>query len=514
MSTPGRRQRRVLAALGVVVAAWVAVGAGVRATYGARTTADEPQYLLSAISLAEDHDLDIADELAARRWVAFHAPAELPRQTKPLAGGREVSPHDPLLPLLLAPAVAAGGWLGAKLELAALAGVLAALVAWVAHRRFGVPFPVAAVGAGLFAAAPPIAVYGTQVYPELPAAVAVTAAVAVVTGPTRRRQAWALAGLAGALAWLSVKYVPVAATLAAVGGLRLLRHRERAALRDLVVLAAVGAATYVAGHRLLYGGFTPYAAGDHFTAGEASVMGLNPHWLGRSRRLVGLLVDRDFGLVPWAPAYLLVAPAVGALLRRRPPGWAALAAPLGVGWLVATFAALTMHGWWWPGRQVVVVLPCAALAVLWWVGTAGRRRRPLVAVAAVLGAAGAVTYAWVVIEGLRGRLTWVVDFTATTDPLYRLWRPLLPDGRATAVAHLARQWAWAAAAGLAAAAAAGTRPVSLPSWLRRHHPVRRGRAGPLPGPLPAQPAPPAPPDGRRGGEARPPATLRPPRRSR
>ena len=43
------------------------------ATYGGRVTADEPQYLLSATSLGEDVDLDIADEIAAERYRTFHA---------------------------------------------------------------------------------------------------------------------------------------------------------------------------------------------------------------------------------------------------------------------------------------------------------------------------------------------------------------------------------------------------------------------------------------------------------
>src|SRR6187431_3263530 len=88
-------------AVAVVATAWALIALPARATYGARTTADEPQYLLSALSLWEDGDLDIADELAAQRWRDFHE-AELPVQTEPLADGREVSPHDPLLPVLLA----------------------------------------------------------------------------------------------------------------------------------------------------------------------------------------------------------------------------------------------------------------------------------------------------------------------------------------------------------------------------------------------------------------------------
>ena len=89
---PARRILAVALALTwLVVTSWAATGIGTSATYSARVTADEPQYLLSAISLAEDHDLDIADELAERRWLAFHS-SQLPEQTKLLSGGRRLSP--------------------------------------------------------------------------------------------------------------------------------------------------------------------------------------------------------------------------------------------------------------------------------------------------------------------------------------------------------------------------------------------------------------------------------------
>ena len=69
------RPRHSLAGLvlvGVVVAAWAMVALPGQATYGARVTADEPQYLLSALSLGEDLDLDISDEIAARAYEPFH----------------------------------------------------------------------------------------------------------------------------------------------------------------------------------------------------------------------------------------------------------------------------------------------------------------------------------------------------------------------------------------------------------------------------------------------------------
>src|SRR5688572_86577 len=108
---PTRRLAWLLLAVGVVVTAAAAIGIPGRATYGAQVSADEPQYLLTAMSLYEDRDLDITDELAAKRWRVFHE-AQLPAQTKPLDNGRHVSPHDPLLPLLLAVPMGLGGWVG------------------------------------------------------------------------------------------------------------------------------------------------------------------------------------------------------------------------------------------------------------------------------------------------------------------------------------------------------------------------------------------------------------------
>jgi uncharacterized membrane protein len=427
----GARVGWAMVVVGLLAFLVAAAGIGVPATSGTRTTADEPQYLLTAISLGSDGDLDIADELAGGAWRAFHD-LPLPEQTVPLAGGRRLSPHDPLLPLLLAGPVAVGGWVGAKLAMAAMAGLLAALLVWTAVRRLRVPVATAALAAGVLACSPPLAVYGSQVYPELPAALAVLAAAAALlpgTAPPGWRATLVVGAAVVALPWLGVKYAPVAAAIALVACWRLVRSgRGRLALALAGSLAAAGVVFLVL-HRRWYGGWTPYAAGDHFATGELSVVGTEPDYLGRSRRLVGLLVDRGFGLAAWQPAWLLAVPAVAALARRRPPGWAALAAPLAAGWLVATFVALTMHGWWFAGRQVVVVLPLAALAVAWWAGP-DRRRRLLLAVA---GGVGVLAQLWLVADGAAGRVTWAVDATATTNPLYRAWRLVLPD-------YLAMSW--------------------------------------------------------------------------
>lgn len=443
-----------MVAVGIAVAAVSALAIPARATYGAQVTADEPQYLLSAISLGEDFDLDIGDELAGDRWRAFHE-AQLPDQTKPLADGRRVSPHDPLLPALLALPVLLGGWVGAKLALAAMGGLLAASLVWTAVRRFDVPVWLASAVVLGFGVTAPLTVYGAQVYPEVPAALAVTVALAAVTGALDRRGTLALGAAVVALPWLSVKYAPVAVALAAVGLWRLAAlDRGRRALGVCGAwVAAAGA--YAVFHRWVYGGWTPYAAGEHFVGGEFTVAGAHPDYGGRSRRLVGLLLDREFGLAAWAPAYLVAVPAIAAAVRVRPRGWEALLVPLAAGWLTATFVAFTMHGWWWPGRQVVVVMPCVVLGVAWWTARVPSARTWL----AALTAAGMVMWAWLLVELWAHRLTLVVDFFRTRDLLYRAWSSVLPRYRRVSGATWVLQSCWLVA--LAVLAAFGWR--SIPS---------------------------------------------------
>jgi hypothetical protein len=443
-------RRRLWLALAVVGALTIAAAVPLAWTHSSRltrTTGDEPQYLLSALSLGEDLDLDVSDERSDRRYErVFHRYYLAPQQEAERTDGRLVSPHDPLLPALLALPVRAGGWLFARFALAAMAGMLAALVLWVAVRRFGVALRAAVVTVAGFSLAAPLAVYGTQVYPELPAALALTAAVAGALGPPKWRNIAVLGVAIVALPWLGAKYVGVAAAIGVVGLLRLAQDRPRRAVA-LGAGWALAAVTYAVSHQIIYSGWTAYASAG-FLATEGDVVGVEPDFVGRGVRLVGLLVDRDFGLLAWAPAFALAVPALAALARRRPPGWLVLAAPLAAGWLSATFVALSMHDWAWPGRQVVVVVPLLALAVAWWAGQSAARLR----LVALGGAVGVLTYVWVLTDALRERITVVVDFDRTGAPWFRAIGALLPDYRNPSPGMWARHAAWIAVFALLAIA--------------------------------------------------------------
>ena len=420
---PGLRLAMVVVGLLSVLAA--GLGIGVRATHGGHAAVDEPQYLLSALSLWEDHDLDISDELADRRFLAFHD-LDLPVQTAVRPDGGQLSPHDPLLPVLLAVPMGLGGWVAAKLTLAMLAGILAALLLWVAVRRFAVPPRLAVPGVALATCTAPLAVYGQQVYPELPAALAALVAVAALTAPRPTPRTLTVLALAIiALPWLSVKYAPVGAALYLVAAVGLGREHRRRAAAVLTGVLAAGGVAYLAVHKAIYGGITAYASGDQFqSSGEFGVVGLHPDYPGRSIRLLGLLVDRDFGIAAWQPAWFLVIPALVALLAGRPRHWPALVAPLLAGWATATWVALTMQGYWWPGRQLVVVLPLAVLVILVWLARAGRA---VVVTAAALAMAGVGYYAALLVTGSVSNTTWVL----APDDLVLHWPAalLLPDDR-------------------------------------------------------------------------------------
>jgi hypothetical protein len=331
---------------------------------------DEPHYLLAAQSIVEDGNVDVLDEYAQRAYSDFY-PYRLRRHGQ-TTEGRLNEPHGIGFPLLIAPAYAIGGAKAVELFLAAIAALAVTLAYRLALRVAPDPWALGAtLAAGL---SPPFLAYGSAVYPELAAGAALAGAALLalrLRDRVARPDAFACFALLGALPWLGTKFVPAGVVIGAVAVRALWRAPRRTLAVGAVELSLFSLALYVAFNEALYGGPTPYAAD---VAGEAATDADSPGgYLERSYRLVALFLDREYGLLRWAPLFVLCFAGLWWLwhshrerLAQAVPGVrdmelaaALCAAVLGTQLVVAAFVAPTMFGFWFPPRHLLAGLPLA-----------------------------------------------------------------------------------------------------------------------------------------------------------
>ena len=262
----------------------------------------------------------------------------------------------------IAPAYALGGAKAVELFLAALAALAVALAYRLALRV--VPDPWALGAAAAVGLSPPLLAYGSAVYPE-PAAAAALAGAALLAvrldGRAGRRDAIACFALLGALPWLGIRFSAAGVLVGYVAARALWRARRRTLAVGSVELALFSLALHVGVNEALFGGPTPYAALD---PGDSATGSSSPGgYLERSYRLVALFLDRDSGLLRWAPVLLLTFAGLWWLWRAHRDRLARAvpqlreveltaglcAAVLGAQLLVAAFLAPTMFGFWFQG---------------------------------------------------------------------------------------------------------------------------------------------------------------------
>ncbi|MDQ3770172.1 MAG: hypothetical protein M3370_11950, partial [Actinomycetota bacterium] len=268
--------------------------------------------------------------------------------------------------------------------------------------------------------------------------------------------------------WLSIRFAPGALVLAFALVRWLLRRARRFQAFFAGEMMLFSAVLYVTINQAVYGGPVSQAAATPGTGafGEDFPLG----YLERSYRIVALWVDRDYGVLRWAPVAGLAFWGLWLLYRSRRERLAlavgeriqvevaallcALACAAQVA--MAVFLSPTMFGFWFPGRHLVAAFPLAVPLVAW--GLRHARRVGGVLVVLTLGAS-----AWLIAE-LRLEGTGWIDH-ASDAPLGPL-TALLPDfGTATVGGIVAMVLAGVAAAGL----------VGREWWRTRTDPL----AGPL-----------------------------------
>ncbi len=339
----GRPGTPALFALTAVVYAAV----GLHYTSRLQASGDEPHYLLMAQSLWREGDLDLQDNIARGDWREYSPGPLVPHYGAPRRDGRPFPGHSPGLAVLLAPLYALGGRAACVVVLALVAAATTTLVrAWA--MRLGA-HEATALLAWAVAAGPPLLFYGFHVYGEAPSGLALLGALWLLAGPPRPATAVAAALLAVTLPFLHHKMIPAAAV---IGLTAVLRLRGRA-LTAFLTAALAGIAVFLGYYQHVYGRPTPLALYE----------GLPRHVVAEPlRTLAGLLLDRSFGLLPHAPAYIL---GLAGLASWRRLAWRR-AWPLAMA-AVAVLAPVLFWRMWWggqcpPGRFLLPALPILALA--------------------------------------------------------------------------------------------------------------------------------------------------------
>jgi hypothetical protein len=423
--------RRTIA-LWLVLFGVYAATVGLHAFGASEYGGDEPHYLLAAESIVHDRNLDVYDEYANRDYADFY-PYPLDVHGKPTDGALN-EPHGAGFPLLIAPAYAIGGPTGVELFLAAIAAIAVVLGYRLALRV--VPDPWAIGAAAALGLSPPFIAYGTAVYPELSAGAAIAGAALLalrLDERISRADAFGCFALLGALPWLGTKFVLAGLMIGALAIRSLVRARRGTLAIGAVEVSLFSVALYVGINEALYGGPTPYSAD---ISGETATDASFPlGYVERSYRLIALFIDRNYGLLRWAPVCALAFAGVWYLWRSHRDGLARAvpqmrrveltaglcACVLGVQLFVATFLAPTMFGFWFPGRHVLAALPMAVPLIAW-----GLRHLPRVGTALALVTVGGS--AWLYFDVRLGGGALVTDRPdAPFGPLAQAF-PLFDEG--------------------------------------------------------------------------------------
>jgi len=364
------RQRVFLAAATLLVPLAIATPHLTPPMYG-----DEPFHLIVLDSLANDHDLDLADNYDLEHHPYNH-----------IYVTGNIFLHSPVLAVALLPGYLVAGRTGA-LVLLALAGSATVVFVLRRARQLGVPGRRLAIVALLLLTTYPLATFSTQIWVEIVGALAAAAGLVwvVATPPGRLRTLVATVVATAIKTRLALVTFPVA--LAAWWPRRSTRRNVLLAVLALLVAASLGLAAGWAflGHPLGYRRLADLVPHD-----------IRQPFLGGG----GLLFDASGGLALANPLALVAILALPWLWRRGGPGERLVI--LGG---VATFVALLHSIEWYgggapPARYLVPLLPVAALAGALLLARPDARRRLVVPLVPL-----AVTVWW----GLVTRPQWSIN---------------------------------------------------------------------------------------------------------
>jgi len=355
-------------------------------THGKYSVAgDEPHYLMVSESLRADGDLDLRNNYAQNDGEKFGAAGVLPEQhIRPNRDGRFFPVHDIGLPVVLLPVYSAAtavsnvtsesvlkrfrmtrGLFAYSLISIVMIGVVAAAAALTRSALVANGTDAAMASAITIAAwlSPPVLSNSFVVFPEIPALLTTAAAIHLAfagASSPRRGRLFALALFLGLLPWFHRKLVLYGALLA----IAVLRER-RGWWSDMTVGERAIAAVLFAAPQAALAAWT-----WHYWGNLAGPLALEGSLFSRdafTHGFAGLLIDRESGLLAWAPIYA-VAVAAWILAGRRYLLWLAACASL--------YLLSAAHLQWWGGFSPAARFLMPTVPILCLVGGVAMKHRP------------------------------------------------------------------------------------------------------------------------------------------
>lgn len=410
---------------------------------------DEPFYLLITHSLAYDFDAELTNNYENEDWRFFMDRAIGPQAGDPVGPDGELySRHNELLPLVLALPYRLAGKAGALGVMAALTALLSWFVLRLA-RRYRLRPGEALLAYALFAFTPPLLLFSTQVWAEVPAALLAVAALdrILALGARIRREthpsaAWdAVSWLGIGLPLILLPLLKIRFMLLAIPLLILAWWYARRPWRPLLIL--LGALALVGAGILAY---NSAQYGNPLKIHSVEELALHERTVGDYLEGgLGLFFDSAFGLFASAPLWLITLPALVLLARRRSPILRDLAVFALPYLLIVAPRGEWYGGWSPPFRYGLFLLPLLALGVGELLPT--RRRWGARALLAGLGLATlGLTLLWLTAPG------WTYNFadgrTYLLDHLSRFFGADVARFFPSSVRPRLATWIWPPAAAL------------------------------------------------------------------
>ncbi len=345
-------------------------------------TGDEPFYIMTAISMVRDRDLDETNNYENRHYEEFYPDAAFAPDWKGWPSFPTTLPPHPAvserpglytkhglgLSMLIALPYEIAGRPGAALVVTLFAVLLAGQMFMLA-RESGATRELAALLAAGLAIALPIAPYAALIFPEIPAALLIVYALRRLSTDCNSLVQWIATGTAvGFLPWLHQRFAVMSVVFTLAILIELWRNRSLQTASALAPVA-IGGLSLLLYNQWLYGQPTQNTE-DH-----AGFSGL----AGTVNGAAGLLLDAQWGLLIAAP-FLIFGIAALPHWFRHDRRRATLAIAATMPYLVVVAAYQVWWGEWGPpARYLVPIVPLLAAPLGAWIVRATRAQRLTVA---------------------------------------------------------------------------------------------------------------------------------------